>query len=170
MSEPSQLSLGSAVLRNILLSLFLASLTSLAACFRAPEAPPSEIALSGNDQMKYDLTAFEVKAGQPVKLTMENVGTLPKEAMGHNFVLLDKNTDAPKFVEAGQGLKESEYIAPAHAFHVLAKTKIPRAGRSGHHHLYRAAGAGELGIHLHLSGAFRLRDKRCHDRHALTRA
>lgn len=100
------------------------------ACSKAPEAPPKEVTISGNDEMKYDTNAFEVKAGQKVSLTMKNVGTKPKEAMGHNFVLLEKNTDAQKFIEAGQTEKDNEYIAGPQAFHVIAKTKITGPGES----------------------------------------
>lgn len=101
-----------------------------AACSHAPEAPPQEVTISGNDEMKYDLASFEVKPGQKISVTMKNVGTKPKEAMGHNFVLLDKNTDVPKFVEAGQTEKDNEYIASNQTFHVLAKTKITGPGES----------------------------------------
>ena len=111
-------------------TLLLAALFALPGCSRAPELPPKEIQISGNDEMKFDLNAFEVKAGQKVTVTMRNAGTMPKEAMGHNFVLLAKNTDVPKFIEAGQPNAASEFIASAQAFHVLGKTKILGPGES----------------------------------------
>ena len=111
---------------NALLAATLLTAASFAmgGCSRAPELPPKEIQISGNDEMKFDVNTIEVKAGQKVKVTMKNIGTMPKEAMGHNFVLLAKNTEVTKFIEAGQGNAANEYIATAQAFHVLAKTKI----------------------------------------------
>lgn len=95
-----------------------------AACQRAIEAPPKDIQITGDDQMKFDVTAFEVKAGEKVSVTIKNIGTLPKEGMAHNFTLLDKNTDVQKFVESGTTHKESEYIPPEQKFRVLATTKL----------------------------------------------
>lgn len=110
--------------RLLAATLLITGSVVIAGCSRAPELPPKEIQISGNDEMKFDLTAFEVKASQKVKVTIKNLGTMPKEAMGHNFVLLAKNTEVPKFIEAGQPNSANEFIAPAQAFHVLAKTKI----------------------------------------------
>jgi azurin len=103
---------------------------AIAGCSRGPELPPKEIQMTGNDQMKFDVTAFEVNAAQKVSLTLKNVGTMPKEAMGHDFNLLDKNTDIPKFVEAGASHKETDFIPPEQKFRVLAKTKLLGPGES----------------------------------------
>jgi len=80
--------------------------------------------------MKFNLETIEAKAGQEVKLTFKNVGTMPKESMGHNWVLLEKNTDPAKFTEAGFGLAGSDYIAPEMAKKVIAHTKIIGPGES----------------------------------------
>ncbi|MEP6811238.1 MAG: plastocyanin/azurin family copper-binding protein, partial [Chthoniobacterales bacterium] len=66
----------------------------------------------------------------PVSVTLKNIGTQPKAAMGHNFVLLDKNTDATKFLDAGRDNPSGEYMAAAQSFHVLAKTKLTGPGES----------------------------------------
>ena len=116
--------------RLLAATLLIAGSVVLAGCSRAPELPPKEIQISGNDEMKFDVAAVEVKASQKVKVTMKNLGTMPKEAMGHNFVLLAKNTEVPKFIEAGQAEAANEYIATAQAFHVLAKSKILGPGES----------------------------------------
>jgi len=76
-----------------------------------PDEPHDiEIVISGSDNMMFDKNAFEVTEGQRVKLLFKNIGTLSKQAMGHNLVLLDQDTDIPKFaVEATRYLK-NEYI------------------------------------------------------------
>ena len=85
--------------------------------------PVKEIVITGNDQMKYDLTTIEVKAGQEVKLTLKNIGTMPKESMGHNWILLEKNTDPLKFLEPGFAYASNDYIAPEMEKKVIAKTR-----------------------------------------------
>ncbi len=114
--------------RIILLSLVAGIL--VAGCARQPEIPPKNIELTANDQMKYDLASFEVKAQQPVSVTLKNIGVQPKAAMGHNFVVLAKNTEIDKFLDAGRDDAANEYIAAPQAFHVLAKTKLLGPGES----------------------------------------
>lgn len=63
------------------------------------------IELGSNDQMQYDNSELRVPANSRVTLTLKHNGTMAKEAMGHNFVLLKAGTDIPAFgmkaVEAG---------------------------------------------------------------------
>ncbi len=82
------------------------------------------IAMSGNDDMKFNVTNFNVTAGQTIALTLTNLGELPKEAMSHNWVLLENGTDAGKMIQAGAEHPESDYISPDLAPHILAKTKL----------------------------------------------
>jgi len=44
------------------------------------------IALQAGDAMKFDLTSVEVAPGQSLKVVMTNSGTLPKDAMAHNWI------------------------------------------------------------------------------------
>ncbi|HSP39987.1 MAG TPA: plastocyanin/azurin family copper-binding protein, partial [Gillisia sp.] len=83
-------------------------------------APVRTIVLNSNDQMKFDKTEIRVKAGEKIKLVLKHTGKLPKNAMGHNFVLLAKGTDVAKFATAAMNDKATEYI-PAKG--VLAHTK-----------------------------------------------
>lgn len=90
-------------------------------------APVRTIVLNSNDQMKFDKTEIRVKAGEKIKLTLKHTGKLAKNAMGHNFVLLEKGTDIAKFATAAMNNKASEYI-PAKG--VLAHTKLIGGGES----------------------------------------
>jgi azurin len=113
----------------------LASVLSLTGCNSSTETakstlPPLEVVINANDKMKYDITTIEAKAGQEVKLTLKNVGTMPKQSMGHNWALLQLNTDAAKFVEAGFASASTDYVAPELASKVIAKTKILGPGES----------------------------------------
>jgi azurin len=65
-----------------------------------------------------------VKAGQDVKVTLTNIGNMPKAAMGHNFVLLKKGADAKAFVDAAVTAAATDYIPAAQADQVIAHTKL----------------------------------------------
>ncbi len=69
-----------------------------------------EIELTGNDQMKYNKTAFEVKAGDTVKLTFKNVGKIPIAAMGHNVVILKEGEEIAPFAMQAMKAKDNGYI------------------------------------------------------------
>ena len=51
-----------------------------------------EVTITGNDTMQFDVKNFETKAGTKIKLTLKNVGQVPKIAMGHNLVVLKKES------------------------------------------------------------------------------
>lgn len=83
------------------------------------------IHITGNDQMKYDRTAFTVQPGQKVKLTLKNVGKMPIAAMGHNLVVLKKGEDYKEFAtEAAKGSLENNYLPEAMMSKVIAHTRV----------------------------------------------
>jgi azurin len=86
------------------------------------------IQIEGMDDMKYDKTLFKIKAGQDVKLTMKNVGKLPKEAMSHNVVILAQGTDVQAFGEAA--VTAPDHIPAAMASDIIAHTKLLGPGES----------------------------------------
>jgi azurin len=102
----------------------LAVVIAAVGCSKAQEPESKLIEITGNDEMKFDVTSFEVKPGQKMTLTLTNIGELPKEAMAHNWILLEKGTDAAKLVAAGADHPESDYIPADQATHVLARTKL----------------------------------------------
>lgn len=95
-----------------------------------PAGPEAIIEIKGDDQMKFDVTTFRVKPGQPVKVVFRNAGTMPKESMGHCWTLLDRNTNLDKFVEAGFAHASSGYIAPEMKDKVLATSKVLGPGET----------------------------------------
>ena len=103
--------------------------TALAACSQAPQAPPKEVQIKADDKMKFDVTAFEVKPGQKVAITLTNIGTTPKFSMGHNCVVLDKNTNVQTFLDAASMAAATDYV-PKDAKGVIAHTKLLGPGES----------------------------------------
>lgn len=93
-------------------------------------APPKNVEMTGDDDTKFNVASFEVKSGQLVTLTLKNIGELPKEAMAHNWVLLERGANAARLVQAGEEHPESDYITAEYARRVLAKTKLLGPGES----------------------------------------
>jgi azurin len=103
-----------------------ALLYSVSACSRGPETPPKEVTIQADDKMRYDMTAFEVKPGQKVSVTLKNIGTTPKFSMGHNFVMLDRTvntSNVQRFLDAASTEAAHDYVPPA-SKEVLAHSKL----------------------------------------------
>jgi len=118
-------------LSNLSVLILGSSVLFLAACGKSPEASPAkEVAITANDQMKFDIVAIEASPGQRITVTLRNTGTMPKMSMGHNFVLLDGKTDPNQFIEASQTQMANDYVAPELKEHVVAAIKLLGPGES----------------------------------------
>jgi azurin len=96
----------------------------------AAHADPCKLDITGNDQMQYDKQALAAPAScKQITVTLHHAGKLPKEAMGHNWVLVNA-ADLAAVAQAGMGAGlASDYVAPADK-RVLAHTKIIGGGDS----------------------------------------
>jgi azurin len=104
---------------------------ALAGCSQSARiVEPKLVQITGNDEMKFDVTNFDVEPGQKVTVNLTNVGTLPRDGMAHNWALLEKGTDAARLVAPGADHLGSDFIPAAQATHVLAKTKMLGPGES----------------------------------------
>lgn len=95
-----------------------------------PNAVVDNVTIEGNDQMQYSVNAFTVKAGSQVTVTLRNVGQLPKNAMGHNFVLLNSGSDVKTYAEVAFGAATTDYIPANPPVPVIAHTKLLGPGES----------------------------------------
>jgi azurin len=108
----------------------LAGLFLLSGCPPAPEHPPEpvgeefRIEITGDDRMQFDPTEFEVHPRQPVTITFRNIGTMPKESMGHNLVVLLADTDVMAFANEGARHVRNEFISPEMENQVIAATPV----------------------------------------------
>ena len=80
--------------------------------------------LTASDQMRYSAGRINVKAGQPVTIELKNIGTLAKEAMGHNLVVLKPGTDPMSFAMKAVSAKATDYMPADAADQVVAHTKL----------------------------------------------
>lgn len=90
----------------------------------ASAADARSVEITANDQMKFSLATIEAKPGEQLKVVFKNVGTLPKQAMGHNWVLLKKGSDVAAFGGAAAGAAGTDYIPAGQKDKIIAHSKV----------------------------------------------
>lgn len=93
---------------------------------KAEKKADLEITVECNDAMQFNKKEIEIPAGKVVKLTLKNVGQVPKIAMGHNLVILNKGTDLTAWAMKAMTAKPTDFIPTAEADKkaILAHTKL----------------------------------------------
>lgn len=120
-------------MKSKLLSLLCiaAGLLATGASTSAAAAEPRVVTITVNEQMKFDVTTITAAPGEEIKVVLKNSGTMPKLAMGHNWVLLKKGTDANAFTTAAVSAgAATEYIPADQKAAILANTKLIGGGES----------------------------------------
>jgi len=103
---------------------------ALALPLAAHAADPCKLDISGNDQMQYDKQQLSAPATcKEITVTLHHLGKLPKEAMGHDWVLVNA-ADASAVANAGVGAGlANDYIAAGDK-RVIAHTRVVGGGES----------------------------------------
>ncbi|HSY53508.1 MAG TPA: plastocyanin/azurin family copper-binding protein [Opitutaceae bacterium] len=96
----------------------------------APSGPRT-IEITAGDNMKYSLTRIEAASGEALHVTLTNTGALPKEVMGHDWILLRAGADAEAYSRAAIAAKDTNYQPPSLAFEVLASISLLGPGQTG---------------------------------------
>jgi azurin len=86
------------------------------------------LVIEGNDQMQFNTNELKATAGKPIKLTLKHVGKIPKEAMGHNLVILQEGTDQAAFALKANDAKATDYIPESEKASIIAHTKLLGGG------------------------------------------
>lgn len=84
----------------------------------------NHIVIKANDDMTFDKTTFTVKVGEEITLLLMNNGTMSKEAMGHNLVILNQGVDLGDFAHIASSEKDTDYIPKEKQADILAHTKL----------------------------------------------
>ncbi|MES2531084.1 MAG: azurin [Pseudomonadota bacterium] len=86
--------------------------------------------IEGNDAMQFNKTAIEIGKGcKDFTLTLKHAGKLPKQAMGHNWVLA-KTADVQAVAADGIASGAAQnYVKPGDA-RVIAHTRLVGGGES----------------------------------------
>ncbi len=82
--------------------------------------------------MQFDVKSFEAVAGEKVRLIFKNIGSMPKIAMGHNWVLLKLDVDALAFGQKvlASGGSASNPLPQSLLGQVIAHTELLGPGES----------------------------------------
>ena len=133
---------------------FAIALLSSALIFHA-SAQDAKIEITGNDQMQYNIKAFEVTEGQKVVLSFKHIGQLPAIAMGHNVIILKAGTAVPAFATKCAPAKDTGYIPQDEESkkEMVAHTKMLGGGESDEI-TFTAPAAGEYPFICSFPGHF----------------
>ncbi len=74
--------------------------------------------------MKFSVTEIRAKPGEALSVTLNNVGTMPKFSMGHNWVLLKPTANIETFVGEAAQAATTDYVPAALKSDVIASTKL----------------------------------------------
>lgn len=91
-------------------------------------AEENVLEIEGNDQMQFSTNELKATAGKPITLTLKHVGKIPKEAMGHNLVILQEGTDETAFATKASAAKDTDYIPASEKTSIIAHTKLLGGG------------------------------------------
>jgi azurin len=110
---------------------FAITLLSAALCQFAT-AGEKKIEITGNDQMQYNIKAFEITEGDKVTLSFKHIGQLPAAAMGHNVVILKSGTEIPAFAAKCAPARDNGFIPKEDEAKekIVAHTKMLGGGES----------------------------------------
>ena len=78
--------------------------------------------------MLFDKKVIKVNYGEKITLTLNHVGKIGKDFMGHNFVLLKKGVDVDDFAQRAMLARDNEYIPEGDE--IIVKTKMLGGGES----------------------------------------
>lgn len=89
------------------------------------------IEITGSDSMKFSVTSIELKVGEEAKITLTNTGTMPKQAMSHDLVVLKAGADAGAFATAAAPTAMSGKLPASLKDEVVAHTEMLGPKESG---------------------------------------
>lgn len=88
-----------------------------------------KITLRSNDKMQFDKDEIVVFKHQTIILELIHTGSMPKSAMGHNFVLLNNTISITDYSKKALKKKENDYVIEDPEI-TLAHTKMLGGGES----------------------------------------
>ena len=88
------------------------------------------VEIIGTEDMKFSVTNIAAKPGEQIKVRLVVKGSMPKIAMSHNFVLLQKGANVTEFINASMGASATGYVPADKKAQVVASTALAGAGET----------------------------------------
>jgi len=88
------------------------------------------IELTGSEDMKFSQTALTAKPGEQLRVRLTVKGAMPKIAMAHNFVLLNKTAKDVEFATAAMNARATDFIPAEKKADIVAHTALAGAGET----------------------------------------
>ncbi|BET66809.1 hypothetical protein ASA1KI_17270 [Opitutales bacterium ASA1] len=82
------------------------------------------VEITANDRMIFSVSEIRAKPGEKLSVTLVNTGSMPKQAMGHNWVLLLQGTNVMDFNASAALAASTEYIPEKFKEAVVAHTRM----------------------------------------------
>jgi azurin len=118
-------------MKKIRISLLAATCLAVLSTALAVSAPAKTIIITANDSLRFSVTSITAEPGQTLHVQLHNAGTLPKDVMGHNWILLKADQDPEAYAAAAIGAKADNFEPKTLSSQVLAVVPLLGAGETG---------------------------------------
>jgi len=108
-------------------SVFALLLSAVAA--RAEEI--KTVLITANDLMRFNVKRIDAEPGQKIRVQLKNEGTLPREVMAHNWILLKAGSDTNAYTETAASARNQNYRPASLDNEVIAAIPLVGANETG---------------------------------------
>lgn len=88
------------------------------------------IEITGSDTMKYSVTEITAKPGEKLHIVLKALGSMPKIAMAHNFVLLKAGVNPQDVANAAFNARATDFVPAEMKDKIIANTKLAGGGET----------------------------------------
>jgi len=88
------------------------------------------IEIVGTDNMKFSVTSIEAEAGEEITIKLTTKSQIPKTAMAHNVVVIDKDANVDEVAMASMQARDNDYIAADYKDQIVAATALAGGGET----------------------------------------
>jgi azurin len=112
------------------------STTTTTQAKKAPAAKAGSVAgartitITGAETMKYDVTEITAKPGEKLHVVLKAMGSMPKIAMAHNFVLLKAGVSPQDVSNAAFNARATDFIPAEMKDKIIAHTPLAGGGET----------------------------------------
>lgn len=101
------------------------------------------VEIVGTEDMKFSMATIAAKPGEQLRIRLVAKGSMPKIAMAHNFVVLNKSAKVVDFATAAMNARATDFIPAEKKADILAHTPLAGAGETVEITFKVPAAAGE---------------------------